>query len=171
MKKTIWISTVVVAAVIGLVVLIAPATASGRVTKAKHEVTGTLRVKTLETGGGYPAPGGTYTALGLVDVELDGKAKHGVLESQGTIAQPDPSTLQAKQEDRTYFSDGSFNTTSTGIATPTPDGGFTTEFKNKVTGGAGTYKGATGNFTGTCKAPSPDPNGVIDCDLKGTISY
>jgi hypothetical protein len=148
-----------------------PATASARPAKTKHDVTGTIRVKTLETGGGYPAAGGTYTALGLVELSVGGKAKRGVLESQGTISQPDPSTFQVKQEDVSYFTDGSLKLTSTGTATPSPDGGFTTEATSKVAGGTGTYKSASGNLTNNCKAPSLDPSALVTCDVKGTVSY
>jgi hypothetical protein len=164
-----WVGAMLTIMLIAVVAL--PATASARPAKTKHEVTGTLRVKSLETGGGYPAAGGTYTALGLVELSIDGKAKRGVLESQGTIAQPDPSTIQAKQEDVSYFTDGSYKLTSTGTATPNPDGGFTTEATSKVTGGTGSYKGATGSLTSNCTAPSLDPSAVVTCDVKGTVSY
>jgi hypothetical protein len=172
MKKTTWISTVVVAALIAAVALIAPATASGRVSKAKHELTGTLRVKLVESGGGYPAVGGTYTFLALYDARLDGKARHGVLESRGSITgQPDATTIESKQDDRAYFPEGSLKTSSPITATLNPDGSLTSNGKATVTGGTGDFKGATGSVTATCSSPTLDPNGVIDCQLNGMISY
>jgi hypothetical protein len=172
MKKTTWIGTVVVAALIGLVALTVPATASGRVAKARHELTGTLRVKLVESGGGYPAVGGTYTFLALYDARIDGKARHGVLESRGSITgQPDATTIDTKQDDRAYFPEGTVKTTSPITATLNPDGSLTSNGKGTVTGGTGDFKGATGSVSSTCTAPTLEPNAVIECQLKGTISY
>jgi hypothetical protein len=166
------IGTVLTMMLITILVLAVPASASGRPAKTTHQLTGSLRVKTLETGGGYPGVGGTYTYVGLVELRLDGKTRRGVLESRGSITgQPGPVTISAEQDDRSYLPEGSFRTASTATAMVNPDGSVATEFESTIEGGSGEFKGARGKITATCSVPTPDPNAVVSCELKGTIAY
>src|SRR5262249_30162994 len=135
---------------------------------------------------GFPNVGTTADAVGVVDATCDGKKVHGVQELKTRITDISGggrgggvNSIRASVGSQAvvahfpsdvtrYFGPGPLKSTSTGGATPHPDGTFDISGQTKITGGAGQYRGATGNgtFTGSIA-----PTGVINTQGTSTERY
>lgn len=168
-KKASWISALVVM-LSALVLLVVPTTAAA---KTKHRVEGTGLGLTASMSPDFPAVGSTVDSVQLNEIRIDGgKAVRGVSESHVTVKSGDLSTGGAEGTGpiRSYDPRGSLKGTTTAKIALQADGSVTVTGEIKVTGGTGTYKGATGTLPFNASVPNL-MTPVANIQLSGTLSY
>jgi hypothetical protein len=135
--------------------------------KATHTYTATLQSAPLETGNGYPAPGGTALLAGSLKSKPFGAGA--VIDRVTITGQPQPNVFAFKGEERVFFAEGTQRNKFTGTATVQADGSQEVAVKGRYTGGTGRYRGASGRYTfsGTVASGST----LLIGSSKGRISY
>jgi len=160
---------VTVAAMMGLVVLVLAVPASGAA-KRKHQCTITTRAGVIEGDYGYPNVGTSAKWAGVFDDSCDGgkAATHGAFEWRMTITNISNGVGLFKTEGSSYSDRGTLKTTTTGTATPQPEGRFGIAGESRVAGGTRVYRGATGSgtFTGSIA-----PNGLTTTEGTSTETW
>jgi hypothetical protein len=161
--------TFIVAVVIGMVLLIAPAIA---VAKNTHRIEGTALGATVRMSQDFPNVGSTTDSVQLDEHRIDGgKVVRGAAESQVTVKSGDLTTgLDAEGTIRSYSPQGSLKGDITGKVTLQPDGSVAVTGDIKVTGGTGTFKGATGTLSYTTSVPNLTTP-IATIQYSGRLSY
>jgi hypothetical protein len=156
-------------AIIGLVILVPSAPATGAATR-KHQCTIKTRAGFLEEDYGYPNVGTSAEWAGVFDESCDGGkvTTHGASESRMTITNVSNAVGLFKTEETRYSDRGTLKMTTTGTATPQPESRFGIAGESRVTGGTRLYRGATGSgtFTGSIA-----PNGLTTTQATSTEVY
>jgi hypothetical protein len=168
MRATV-ICTVAVAVLSATLVFVAPVTAAA---KSKHRVDGTALGATIRMSQDFPNVGSTVDNVQLNEQRVDGgKATRGVAESSVTVRSGDLATgLEASGPIHSYSPQGSMQGTTTTKVALQPDGSVGLTGEIKVTGGTGTFKGATGTLSFTASVPNLTAP-VAAIPYSGTLSY
>jgi hypothetical protein len=168
MRKKTFVSTLVVAVVI--VMLLAAQTTAGA--KSTHRIQGTAIGATVRMSPDFPNVGSTADSVQLDEHRIDGgKVVRGAAEGQVTVKSGDLATgLQAEGTIRSYSPQGSLKGNTTGKVVLQPDGSVAVTGEIKVTGGTGTFKGATGTLSYTTSVPNLSTP-IATIEYSGTLSY
>jgi hypothetical protein len=153
-------SFVALATVAGLAVPAAQA-------KTDHHYTSVIRSTAINTGAGYPAPGGTAVIAGTWVTGLFGAGA--VVDRLTITGQPAPTTFAFKGTEVCYAPKGTIRDVFTGTAVVQPDGSQKITTKGTFTNGTGAYRGAKGSFTYT-GATAPGST-IVNGRSAGTITY
>ena len=154
-----------------LIALLVTVTASGS-DATQHHFTVKDRGAWISTSPDYPRPGSTAVQAGEITAKIGGHRRGGASRRVIKITSFGSTGGKFKGTGVFYFGNGSMKTKFHGTVTFQQGGGTTGTLKGQITGGTGTYRGATGNWTGNGSTSEPPSVGTIATTYaKGTISY